>query len=192
VADTGAGEDGVGIMTDLKSTLQVVLQESGFRTSLVPVDGLVSVCFEDEDILGFACIFEDVRTLLARWEGIETTLLVQHASHLQVAGDKSRNVYCVFLSSGSASTTEQHELNWIEENQERTRKIAASGINGQEELVGALLPVLPLQYRAVLSAEDLTERLRKRIDTISPAAAPAALDDKVSPAEVARLLGAPT
>jgi hypothetical protein len=179
-------------MTDLKSTLQVVLQESGFRTSLVPVDGLVSVCFEDEDILGFACIFEDVRTLLARWEGIETTLLVQHASHLQIAGDKSWNVYCVFLSSGSASKTGQHELNWIEENQERTRKIAASGINGQEELVGALLPVLPLQYRAVLSAEDLTERLRKRIDTISPAAAPAALDDKVSPAEVARLLGAPT
>lgn len=178
-------------MTDLRSAIQVILQESGYRTSLVPVDGLVCVCFEDDALLGFACVFDEVSMLLARWQIVETALLAQYAPHLQAAGDKAWNVYCAFLCSGDATPVEQHEIDWIEENQERTRKIAAAGVVGQEELVGALLPVLPLQYRAMLSAEDLTERLRKRIATISQEASRVALDDKVSPTEVARLLGAP-
>ena len=62
-------------MIDLRSAIQVILQESGYRTSLVSVDGLVSVCFEDEALLGFACIFDEVRTLLARWEIVEAALL---------------------------------------------------------------------------------------------------------------------
>ena len=179
-------------MIDLRSAIQVILQESGYRTSLVSVDGVVSVCFEDEALLGFACIFDEVRTLLARWEIVEAALLRQHAPRLQTAGEKAWNVYCVFLCSADPTPIEQHEIDWIEENQERTRKIAAAGIIGHDELVNALLPVLPLQYSAMLSAEDLTERLRKRITTIAPEASAAALDEKVSATEVARLLGAPT
>jgi hypothetical protein len=179
-------------MIDLQSTLQVVLQESGYRTWLIPVDGLVAVCFEDEGIMGFACVFEDAATLLARWQIIETALLTQYAPHLQDAGDKAWNVYCLFVCSAPANETEQRELNWVEENLELTRKIAACGLAGHDDLVGALLPVLPLQYRPVLSTEDLTERLRKRIIAIFPAASTAALDDKIPPTEVARLLGAPT
>jgi hypothetical protein len=37
---------------------------------------------------------------------------------------------------------------------------------------------------------DLTQRLRSRIASIAPSAVSAALDNKVSPVEVARLLGA--
>jgi hypothetical protein len=179
-------------MIDLRSAIQVILQESGYRTSLVSVDSLVSVCFEDDAVLGFACVFDDVATLLARWQILETALLAQHAPRLQIAGDKAWNVYCAFLCLGDTTPIEQHEIDWIEENQERTRKIAAAGVAGLEELVEALLPVLPLQYRALLSTEDLTERLRRRIETIAPEASAAALDNKVSAAEVARLLGAPT
>jgi hypothetical protein len=179
-------------MTDVRSAVQVILQESGYRTSLVSVDGVVSVCFEDDAVLGFVCVFDEVRTLLGRWQIVETALLAQYAPRLQIAGDKAWNVYCAFLCPGDATQIEQHEIDWIEENQERTRKIAAAGVAGLEEIVNALLPVLPLQYRAAISAEDLTERLRKRIATIAPDASEAALDDKVSATEVARLLGAPT
>jgi len=171
-------------MIDLRSAVQVILQESGYRTSLVPVEGLVTV-------LGFACVFDEVRTLLARWQILETALLTQHAPRLQIAGEKAWNVYCAFLCPEAATQIEQHEIDWIEENQERTRKIAAVGVAGFEELVNALLPVLPLQYQAILSSEDVTERLQKRIATIAPDASTAALDDKVSATEVARLLGAP-
>ena len=178
-------------MIDLRSAVQVILQESGYRTSLVPVDGLVTVCFEDDAVLGFACVFDEVKTLLERWQTLETAMLVQHAARLQIAGEKAWNVYCAFLCPEVATPIEQHEIDWIEENQERTRKIAAVGVAGLEELVNALLPVLPLQYQAVLNTEDVTERLRKRIATIAPDASAVALDDKVSAAEVARLLGAP-
>jgi hypothetical protein len=178
-------------MTDMRSAVQVILQESGYRTSLVSVDGVVSVCFEDDAVLGFVCVFDEVRTLLGRWQIVETALLAQYAPRLQIAGDKAWNVYCAFLCPGDATQIEQHEIDWIEENQERTRKIAAAGVAGLEEIVNALLPVLPLQYRAVLSVEDLTERLRRRIATIAPEASAAVLDDKVSATEVARLLGAP-
>ncbi|SRR6266540_2561025 len=178
-------------MTDLTSTLQVILQDSGYRTSSVAIDDLLAVCFEDDAVLGFVCVFDDVSALLGRWQGMEKALLTKYAPHLQAAGDKAWNVYCAFLSAAEASPVEKHELDWIEENQERTRKIAAAGIAGKEELLGALLPVLPLQYRAVVATEDLTERLQKRIATIAPNAAPTALDEKVSPVEVARILGAP-
>lgn len=168
------------------------MQERGYRTSSVSVEDFLAVCFEDDALLGFVCVFDDVGALLARWHTVETALLTKYAPHLQAAGDKAWNVYCAFLSPANAGPDEQHELDWIEENQERTRKIAAAGIAGKEELLGALLPVLPLQYQAVVATEDLTERLRKRIATIAPNAAAATLDERVSPVEVARILGAPT
>jgi len=178
-------------MSDLTSALQVILQESGYRTAPVSIGDTLAVLFEDIALLGFVVMFEDVRTLLGCWQAVETLLLTTYAPHLQAAGDKAWNVYCAFLSMADASAIEQHELDWIEENQERTRKIAAAGILGQAELFGALLPVLPLQYRAAVASEDLTARLQKRIATIAPNIAATALDEHVPAAEVARILGAP-
>jgi hypothetical protein len=77
---------------------------------------------------------------------------------------------------------------------ERTRKIAACGLSNRDEIVNALLPLLPIQRQPLLDSEDfdLTQRLRKRITMIAPEAANSALDDTVTPAEVVRLLGAQT
>jgi hypothetical protein len=94
-------------MTDLNSTLQVVLQESGYRTSLVTLDGVVAVCFEDEAAMGFACVLENVTTLLEKWQTIETGLLRRYAPRLQDAGEKSWNVYCIFLCGAPATEVEQ-------------------------------------------------------------------------------------
>jgi len=94
--------------------------------------------------------------------------------------------------SGHANEVELRQIRWIEEDLERTRKIAACGLTTRDDVVTALLPLLPLQYQPLLDSEDLdlTRRLRKRIATIAPTAANAALDDAVSPAEVVRILGA--
>ena len=56
-----------GDMTDLKSSLQVVLQDAGYQTWLVSVNGLEAIGFEDDAAMGFACVFEDAPSLLARW-----------------------------------------------------------------------------------------------------------------------------
>lgn len=176
-------------MTDLLSSLQIVLQEAGYETWLTPVDRFTAVCFEDEAVIGLATVFDDVASLLDRWRGIEAALLSRFAPRLREAEDKAWNVYSLFLTSASADESQARTLSQLEEDLEQTRKIAASGLNDRETIVAAILPVLPLQYRPRLDKEDLAERLRTRIATIAPAAAQAALDDSVPPADVVLLLG---
>jgi len=179
-------------MTDLKSPVQSLLQQAGYQTWLASVDGFGAIAFEDDAVMGFVCIFEDATTLLSRWNEVETKLLTKHASSLQKAGDKTWNIYSVFLSSGRANDIESRAIRWIEENLDRTRKIAACGLTSREDVARVLLPVLPLQYQPLMDAEDLdlTHRLRSRIASIAPSAVSAVLDNKVSPVEVVRLLGA--
>ena len=179
-------------MTDLKSSLQVVLQDAGYETWLVSLDDLEAIGFEDDAAMGFAYVFEDASTMLTRWRELETKLLTRHALSLQKAGEKTWNIYSVFLCAELASPDQLREVRWIEEDLERTRKITGCGLASTSDVVTTLLPLLPLQYQPSLDSEDfdLTQRLLKRIGNIAPAATHAALDAKVSPSEVVRLLGA--
>jgi hypothetical protein len=178
-------------MTDLKSSLQVVLQDGGYQTWLVSLDDLEAIGFEDDAAMGFACVFDDAATLLASWRDLETRLLTQHAPSLQRAGEKTWNIYSLFLCTETATPGQQREIRWIEEDLERTRKITGCGLTGTSDVVTALLPLLPLQYQPLLESEDfdLTQRLLKRIGNIAPAATNAALDSEILPSEVVRLLG---
>lgn len=176
-------------MIDVLSTMQGVLREAGYTTRLTSIDRSSVVCFEDDALTGFGRIFEDPRGLLTQWKALETVLLTRYAPSLRAGGEKAWNVYCVFLCSSAGDPTENRQVRWIEEDLNRTRKVASCGIASREDLVRALLPVLPLQYQPVLGAEDVTERLRTRILTIAPRASDVILDDSVSPAEVIRLLG---
>ena len=178
-------------MTDLISTLQIVLQDAGYQTWLASVDHITAVGFEDDAVMGFACAFDDAQSLLDHWRPVEAALLNRYAPRFREAQDKAWNVYSIFLSGAQANEDQTREVRQIEEDLERTRKLAACGLAGHDDVVLALLPVLPIQYRPRLDNEDLTERLRKRIATIAPAAAEAVLDDKIAPAEVVRMLGAP-
>jgi hypothetical protein len=179
-------------MTDITSTVQIVLQEAGYATWLVSAEQLTAVCFEDDAVMGFACIFEEPSQLLQRWRSVESVLLTRHAPRFREAEDKAWNVYSIYLCSRIGTEAETREIRRIDEDLERTRKIAACGLVGREDIVRALLPVLPIQYRPRLEGEDLTEQLKKRIAAIAPAAVGVALDDSVPAAEVVSLLGTPT
>lgn len=178
-------------MTDLRSPVQVALQQAGYETWLSSTRGEPVIVFEDEAVMGFACVFEDVASLLERWRRMETALLTSHAPALQRGGDKVWNVYCVFLCPAAPSKTEAREVRWIEEDLGRTRKIAACGLVNREQILTALLPLLPIQYQPVLDSEDfdLGRRLKKRISDIAPGAERAALDNSISAVEVVRMLG---
>ncbi len=178
-------------MIDVLSTMQVVLREAGFTTRLTSIDRSPIVSFEDDTLIGFGCVFEDPGALLARWRTTEMSLLTRFAAGFRTAGEKAWNVYCVFLCGSAADSIQDRQVRWIEEDLERTRKVAACGVASREDLLRALLPVLPLQYQPVLRAEDVTERLQTRIRTIVPRASHVVLDQAVSPAEVVRLLGGP-
>ena len=178
-------------MTDLKSSLQVVLQDAGYQTWLGSLDDLEAIGFEDDAAMGFAHVFENPVIMLTRWRELETKLLTRHALSLQKGGEKTWNVYSVFLCTETGTADQLREIRWIEEDLERTRKITGCGLANTSDVVTALLPLLPLQYQPQLDSEDfdLTQRLLKRIVNIAPAAADAALDKRISPSEVVRLLG---
>lgn len=178
-------------MTELKSPLQALLQDAGYQTWLVSLGGREIIVLEDDAVMGFSCVFESVTTLLNEWRKLETDFLSRHAPALKKGGEKTWNVYSVFLCSESATASQLREVRWIEEDLERTRKVTGCALASRGDLVTALLPLLPLQYQPRLDSEDfdLTQRLRKRISSIAPAATEAVLDREVSPPEVVRLLG---
>jgi len=177
-------------MTDLRSQAQILLQEAEYDTWLTAVNNFTLIGFENDTVMGFVSIFDGVDSLLERWQSTESAALLMHAPSLQKAGEKTWNVYSVFLTSVSGSDVQERKVRWIEEDLERTRKIAACGVNDRSSLITALLPLLPLQYQPTLDSEqfDVTQRLGKRVSDIAPAASTAVLDEKVSPTEVVRLL----
>jgi hypothetical protein len=179
-------------MTDVASSAQIILQEAAFETWLVAVDQYTAVCFEDNAVMGFVYVFDEPQALLLRWRSMETALLNRNAPRFREAEEKAWNIYSIFLCAKTASEEETREIRRIDEDLERTRKIAACGLAGHADIVAALLPILPIQHRPQLGSEDLTERLKRRIAAVAPAAVNVALDDKIPPAEVVRLLGAPT
>lgn len=176
-------------MTETAATVQIVLEEADYATWLVPVEELTAICFEDDALMGFATVFDEPAILLQRWRSVELLLLGRHAPRFREAQEKAWNVYSMFLCPKRGSADETRQVRRIEEDLEKTRKVAACGLVGREEIVTALLPILPIQSRPRLESEDLTDRLKKRIATIAPAAVNVALDEKVAPAEVVRLLG---
>jgi hypothetical protein len=149
-------------MTDIKSTVQITLQEAGYKTWLAFVDQFTAVCFEDDAIMGFVSIFDESRLLLDHWRDVESVFLARHSPRLREAEDKAWNVYSIFLCPASASDDDARQIRSIGEDLELTRKIAACDLVGQEEIVEALLPILPIQYSPRLASEDLTARLKKR------------------------------
>jgi hypothetical protein len=179
-------------LTDITTSVQIILQEAKYATWLAPVGQLTAVCFEDTAVMGFVTVFDEPETLLQSWRGVESVLLTEHAPRFREAKEKAWNVYSIFLCPKLAREDTTREIGRIDEDLERTRKIAACGLVGHEAIVTALLPVLPIQYRPRLEEPNLTERLKKQIAAIAPAAANVALDDKIPAADVVRLLGAST
>ncbi|MEA1015160.1 hypothetical protein [Sphingosinicella sp. LY1275] len=176
-------------MIDLLSTSQILLRDGGFAVRLASIDQRPVVCFEDDALFGFCSAFEQPDELMNGWKLFERQILSRFAPNIRAAGEKAWNVYCVLLCGGPATTVQKRAVSWIEEDLERTRKIAGCDIASREDLVRVLLPLLPIQYQPALEPEDLTARLQKRIADIAPLAAHAMLDGDVPVDEAVRLLG---
>lgn len=171
-------------MTEVLSTVQVVMQSANYKTWNLDGTNIPAVGFEDETTMGFVCVFESPGQLIGKWRETEAMLLARYAVQFRSAGEKAWNVYSVFLTEAHASKEERRKVRWIEEDLERTRKITATGVVAREEVVKALLPLLPIMAKPVLAPDDSTQRLTRRIEVISPRVKDVALDSSVSPSEV--------
>lgn len=175
-------------MTDILGAVQLILNDAKFRTRLMSVADEPSVFFENDSVMGFVRVFPAADELLKGWRDAELAFLRTYAPRLRQSGDKAWNVYSVFLSAGPAADDLQRSIRWIEENLERTRKIASAGLTSRGEIVQALVPILPLQHEAVLGPGDVEVRLRTRLQTLWPKSADAILSFEVEPTEVIQLL----
>src|SRR5262249_45910911 len=152
------------------STTQVMLRDCGFATHALSADSRSAIAFEDESTVGFTIEFDAPAELLREWKAVETTLLTRYARAFRSAGDKAWNVYSVLLCPAPADETTARQIRWIEEDLDRTRKIASCGISTREQLSQTLLPLLRIQYQPVLASTDVRTRLLSRLRSIAPRA----------------------
>ena len=175
-------------MTDLLSTLQLVLKDGGYQCWLMPLERRTGVTFEDDAFMGFGYIFDSPQSLIERWQAQEAATLNRFASRFRDANEKAWNIYSVFLCSprlmtsrhASSGRSRKHRPN--AQNRGVWRRDRRGGRHGD-------LPIMPLQYRPTLEQEDAA-RLRRRIADFAPDAADAALNEDVPAADVIALLGA--
>jgi len=176
-------------VTDLLPPLQTLLRQAGYSTRLTAVADRSVLVFEDDSVIGFAAEFNTAEELLTGWRNVEKSLIQRFASSFKTAGEKAWNVYMVLLAAGSATSEQAREVRWIEEDLDRTRKLAVCGLSSREQIARAIYPLLPIQHQPNLQHEDVAERLLRTLRTVAPHAARVALDESVPPSEVAKLLG---
>ena len=136
----------------------VVLREAGYRVrDRKPKE---EALFEDDTVMGIVVAYPDARALLDGWQREQDRFLGECANQIRRAPSKAWNMYTVHLTGTAAGVKDVAVLNRIEEDFRATRKIARVA-GSREEVVQALLPLLPLQAYVSGSVEGLPDRLRR-------------------------------
>ena len=118
-------------------------------------------CFEDDVLVGVADVYSTPRDIIDDWRPRQEAFFRQFVPKLRTVGPKSNNVIMVLLSIESGS---EDALIAIEENFTSARKIARAGINGEEALLRALLPLGSIISVPTYDQIDPLEELRSRLD----------------------------
>lgn len=146
--------------------------------------------FEDDSVLGFLWIPEQVSRLLDQWESLQRNLLHTYASNLRRSHLKTWNLYMVMLTSGRATDQEKTSLREIEEDFRATRKIARPEVETLDQLVRGLYPFLKLQNLVSAQQDDGVLRLRARLGELPSKATEIILTTDFSEDAVRRFLEA--
>lgn len=137
-----------------------ILEANGYRVFSQDVSTLQ---FEDDTLLGFVTVCQSGEEIVRIWRDRQAQFLRKNAAALRESGLKSWNVYSVFLADTNVSLEiKQHLIN-IEEDFQSTRKIAQSNLITLNDVMNALLPLLPIQNLVKLRQDDPLARLRSRI-----------------------------
>jgi len=173
---------------DILIQAEILLRDAQYDTWTWTAPTGPVTCFESASVMGFIHLFDSAEALLQGWKANQQLALARHSASLRGAGTKAWNVYSIFLT-GNRDPSRSREIERIEEDFSLTRKIARASISTPEDVENALLPLLSIRSKLLLSASDFETRLRSRLRDIPSDAVTAFLND--TPAdEVARILGA--
>lgn len=176
-------------MNMIQDTVIEVLVDGGYAVaSLDDVDGQV-ILFENDSVLGFVLIFQDVATLLGRWQATSQRVLLASQFALRRAENKAWNCYLVLLAETEPDYGQSTMLGAIEEDLVGTRKIARGGISEAARAHAALLPLLAIQNAPHLEAVEMSAEIRLRTSEL-PSEIVEAFLGSASEATMAQLLEA--
>ena len=141
---------------------RTVLEGGGYRTMLGSSTPNC-VYFEDDNLIGAVFIHADVPSLISGWEGCQDRFLGSNSRALRSDPIKAWNVYTVHLTSDKGSASQVSEAFNIEQDFRGTRKLVRTGVGKRLDVREALLPLLPLQHRTILSSQNVADRLKERL-----------------------------
>src|SRR5436853_7183694 len=112
---------------DIETQAEMLLRQAGYETWPSKGGPVPCICFENEAVAGFIHIFATSDELLGGWREAQESALARHTPALRVAGEKAWNIYSVFVAA-EAGTIRTRDIERIEEDFTRTRKIARAGL----------------------------------------------------------------
>lgn len=172
---------------NIATQTEIVLRDAGYKTWLRPGNHAPIVWFENPALIGFVNVLETVESLLSQWQGIQNALLMQEAVALRNAGGKAWNIYSIFLTSEQDSS-QQWNMERIEEDFALTRKIACGGIRTPADVERVLRPLIAVKAKPLLEHADFEARLKSRLKEM-PSDGVTAFLRVTSTKDIARLLG---
>jgi len=180
---------------DPLTTAQTKLSKVSYDTWQEP-DETDRVYFEDRSVFGMVTTYASVRDLIEEHEDRQDQFLQVNENALRSAGNQEKvwNAYTVHLTVGDYSeddrerAEQQNKIFRIEENFRGTRKIARANVTDDEDVVEALLPLLPIQRKPKLAAEDYRKQLEEELSEEFDDAFLSVLDEDVSPEDIVKEL----
>lgn len=169
---------------DVSKEVQIILRGGGYDTWEWSGGTVPLVYFENDVILGFVYLFDDSIALKNEWQKTQDEVIKKFKPNFKAAGNKAWNVYSIFLAT---SESEDDTLDYIEEDFKFTRKIARTNIVTKKSIESALLSMLPIVNRPVISETDFTDNLRTNLSKINKDAA-IAIINKIDADVIAQIL----
>jgi hypothetical protein len=144
------------------SEVSVILDQAGYKTKYAD-DNSDVLYFEDESLLGFVAVYPTIDELIANWKNHQDAFLIVNADKLRASVEKTWNAYSIYLTQDSGKEVSLKELLNIEENFSGTRKIARNDINTKDDIIQALLHILPIKKINIIQSQDFIKRLKDRV-----------------------------
>ena len=175
-------------MIEEKKYIQKALENANYIVFQNAGGILNCMAFEDTTKFGFIFLYSETSALLKNWKKDGDKIVDKFKFQIRNSGDKSWNIYLVFLSLEKANEKERVQLSKIEEDLTGTRKIAQSVVSDEDGIRGGLLSLLEIQNPPVIEPVDIEQEIRKRTSEL-PSKAIDAFFNNAQSDELIRLMG---
>jgi|LakMenE01Jun11ns_1017448.scaffolds.fasta_scaffold9948757_2 hypothetical protein len=151
---------------NLKEEIRSVLENGGYQTAIGASTSEI-IYFEDENVVGAVFIHSSVNALLENWENLQDRFLGANSRAIRSDPIKAWNIYTVHVTEDHGVPSQNTDAFSVEQNFRGTRKIVRTGVSSRSDVQDAVLPLLPLLHRTVITTDNFAERYKERLHLTS-------------------------